>query len=195
MSFSGSRNHRLIKASRATCASFFVLASLMVSVSVVSAANSDFTIDATPTTLCVNPGINGQSVISLSSVGGFSGTVNLGGSVSPLYANSPTLSGIPPSVTLASGQTVSFDLTMSTTTSTPLFTYRVTVSGLAGSLHQVNIELTVSSACSVGGVIVPTTLGSIGSDLTLTITIAGLIGLTSVAFIVYVSRARTRAKQ
>ncbi len=178
------------------CGSFFILVSLLAPLVIASAEGSDFAVNANPLTLCVNPGIDAQSVISISSMGGFSGTVNLGDSVNPPYNNGPTLSNIPSSVTLAKGQTVSFALTIFTTTSTPLYTYTVTVSGLSGIiLHQTNVELVVSSGCSVGAVIVPTTLGSIGSNIGLGITIAGLIGVASAALIVYESRVRTRKRQ
>jgi hypothetical protein len=114
--------------------------------------NPNFTINAIPAYLCVNPGIDAKSSINLQSVDGFAGAINLGDSVDPTVNSGPTVSRIPSSEVLSSGQTVSFDLTVSTTSSTPLRTYYVTVAGISGaSFHQVMIQLTVSSGCSVGG--------------------------------------------
>jgi hypothetical protein len=187
--------NRIKKTIPTACASLVILSSLLVSVSLVSAQNSDFAINANPQFLCVNPGIDAQSYISVSSIGGFSGTVNLGDSVSPSYSNAPTLSSIPPSETLASGQSGSFILGISTTASTALYTYTITVSGLSGAtLHQTTIELTVSTGCSVGGSIVPTTHGSTGSGLMIGVVIAGLVGVVGASLVVYVNRSKSRTK-
>jgi len=176
------------------CASLVILSSLLVSVSLVSAQNSDFAVSANPVTLCVNPGIDAQSVVSISSIGSFSGTVNLSDNVSPSYSNAPALSSIPSSVTLSAGQTVPITLGVSTTTSTPLYTYTITVSGLSGAtLHQATIELTVSSGCSVGGVIVPTSHGTMGSSLVIGVALAGLVGVVAAGLVVYVSRRKHQA--
>jgi hypothetical protein len=177
-------------------ASLAILASLFVSVSFANAQNSDFSINANPVTLCVNPGIDATSVITLSSLGGYTGTVNLSDSVSAPYGNGPTLSSIQPSETLASGQSISFNLTMYTTTSTPLYTYTVTISGIdqGGNFHEANIYLTVTAGCSVGGVIVPMAHGTTGSDLMIGIVIAGLVGVVGATLVVYVSRIKSRTK-
>jgi hypothetical protein len=177
----------------AMCASLAILASLLMSVSLVSAQNPDFTINANPSSLCVNPGVDAQSLVSISSVGGFTGTVNLGQSLSPTYPNGPTVSSIPPSVTLSSDQTIDINVTMSTTTSTPLSTYTITVFGFSGgAYHQANIELSVNSGCSVGGVIVPTALTSTGS-VPLVASVVGIASVIAVvaAVIVYVNRKKS----
>lgn len=187
--------NRIKKTIPAACATLVILSSLLVSVSLVSAQNSDFAINVNPQFLCVNPGIDGQSYVSVSSIGGFSGTVTLGDSVSPSSSNSPTLSSIPSSETVASGQSASFVLGISTTASTPLYTYTITVSGLSGgTLHQTTVELTVSNGCSVGGSIVPMAHGSTGSELLIGVAIAGLAGTVGAALVVYVNRSRNRTK-
>jgi uncharacterized membrane protein len=195
MSSTVSGINRIKKALPATCASLVILSSLLLSVSLVSAQNSGFAINANSGNLCVNPGINAQTDISISSIGSFSGTVNLSGSVSPSYSNAPTISGVPASVTVASGQSAGFTLGIYTTASTPLYTYTITVSGFSGSAYNsANIELTVSSGCSVGGVIVPMAHGTTGSDLMIGIAIAALIGAVAASLVVYVSRNKSRAK-
>src|SRR2546425_8610269 len=123
---------------------------------IVHAQASDFIMTSTPSNLCVNPGFDAVSVIIVQSVGGFAGTVNLGDSVSPAVTSGPTLSAIPSSVTLEAGQTISFNLTISTTTSTRIYTYIITMSRLAGgNFHQSTVQLAVAAGCSVGGSILP----------------------------------------
>jgi len=105
----------------------------------VHAQIADFVLSSTPSNLCVNPG-------------GFAGTISLSSNVDPKIADGPSSSPIPSSETLVDGQTVNFDLAISTTTSTPTGIYYVTVSGLSGAIfHQTSVQLTVSSGCSVGG--------------------------------------------
>jgi hypothetical protein len=120
------------------------------------AQTSDFALTATPAYLCVNPGVEAQSVIGVQSMGGFAGTVNLGDSVDPPVTNAPTLSQIPASATLVSGQSIEFNLTMYTALSTPSRVYTITVQGLSGANYNYKtIQLTVSSDCSVGGTTLP----------------------------------------
>src|SRR6059036_2783976 len=129
----------------------FIVATIGL-ISVAHAQSPDFVLGSTPSVLCANPGVDAVSLISVQSVDSFADTVNLGDSVDPTVTDGPTLSPIPSSVILAAGQTVSFNLTFSTITSTPLFTYIIGVSGLSGaSFHRTTIQLTVAFGCSVGG--------------------------------------------
>ncbi len=117
---------------------------------------SDFVLTSTPSNLCANPGVDAVSVISVQSIGGFAGTINLSDNVDPAIAGGPGSPPIPSSETLAAGQTVNFDLQISTTASTPIRIYYVTVSGLSGvSFHKTTVQLTVSSGCSVSGSVLP----------------------------------------
>jgi hypothetical protein len=123
---------------------------------VAHAQASDFVLSSTPSSLCVNPGVNAVSLISLQSNGGFSGTISLSDNVDPATAGGPASPAIPSSETLVAGQTIAFNLEISTTTSTPIGIYYVTVSGLSGSsFHQTTVQLTVSSSCAVGGSVLP----------------------------------------
>jgi hypothetical protein len=123
---------------------------------VAHAQSSDFALSSSPSNLCVNPGVNAVSIISLQSNGGFAGTINLSDSVDPAIAAGPGLQAIPSTETLVAGQTVTFNLEISTTTSTPIGIYYVTVSGLSGSsFHQTTVQLTASSSCAVGGSVLP----------------------------------------
>jgi hypothetical protein len=189
-----SRINRLKRNLPTAVASLLVLSSLLLTVSLANAQGSDYSINANPLTLCTNPGINAQSNVSVSSIGGFSGTVYLSASVSPSYANAPTLSGVPSNVTISSTAPASFTILFATTTLTPLYTYTIMVSGFSSGIpHQATIELAVDSACSVGGSIVSTSHPGIGSNLVIGIAIAGLIGMVA-GSLVYANRRKNPAK-
>jgi LPXTG-motif cell wall-anchored protein len=175
--------------------SIVILTSLVLSTSLAAAQNPDFSISANPTTLCVNPGIDGTSVITISSLGGFSGTVNLGANISPNYSNGPTLSSIPSSVDLTGGQAIPLSLGVSTTQSTPIYAYTITVAGLSGGLyHSASVSLVVSTDCSVGGVTLPTSgPASTGTSFALGIAIAGLAGIAVAGLVFYVRRSRSNS--
>lgn len=177
--------------------SIVILASLIVATPLVVAQNPGFTVSASPVTLCVNPGITGRTAVSVSSVGGFSGTVNTGDSISPSVTDGPSLSPIPTTIDLSAGQTVSFSIDASTSQSTPAGTYTITVVGLSGTMYrQAQYSLVVSNDCSVGGVIVPTGAeASTGSYLVLEIAIAGIVAIVGAGLVLYLSRSRSRAGQ
>ncbi len=168
--------------------SLVILASITLAASIAHAQNPDFALSASPPVLCVNPGINGVSSISVQSVDGFTGTVNIAASIDP----SVTISPIPSSETLAAGQTITFNVTMYTTTSTPLYTYYLRVSGISnGVFHQTTVQLTVASGCSVGGVVVPAAgLAPMTSYIGYGLAIAGAIGVVGATLAVYVSRRK-----
>ncbi len=90
----------------------------------------DFTISSNPVSPAIQSGSSGTSTITLSSIGGFSGTVSLSSSVS-LLGLTATLS--PSSVTLSSGGSATSTLAVSS--STP-GSYAVVVNGIGGSLSH-----------------------------------------------------------
>jgi len=168
--------------------SLVILASLVMATTAAHGQSPDFSLSSSPAALCVNPGVDAVSSVSLQSVDGFTGTVNLAASVdSPV-----TISPIPSSATLAAGQTFAFNITMYTTSSTPLYTYYVRISGISNGLfHETTIQLTVAAGCSVGGVIVPTaglvqTNGLMVSGLI----VVGLVGIAGASLAVYASRRK-----
>jgi hypothetical protein len=159
----------------------------------VHAQTSSFTLISTPTNLCVNPGVDAVSVIGVQSVGTFVGTVDLSDKIDPAVPNGPTLSPIPSSETLVAGQTVSFNLAISTTTSTPLYTYTVTVSGFSGgSLHQATVQLTVAAGCSVAGRALPINPSTLLSSNTGAVTLAGAILALGATLLIYYANKRTK---
>jgi hypothetical protein len=140
----------------------------------------------------VNPGVNGAAVISVQSVDNFAGSVNLAGSVDPTVNNGPTISQIPSSETLAAGQTINFDLSISTSPSTPIYTYSIRISGLSGATyHETTVQVTVAAGCSVGGVVLPTaTVAPTTSFVVYGLVVAGLVGIVATTLAIYVSRRK-----
>jgi hypothetical protein len=113
------------------------------SFTVTSSTTGDFTLSANPSFLVVAQGFSNRTFLNVTSINGFSGTVNLAAGVSPpgpflVLANSQ--------VTLASGGTASVVLTVFTNTTVPVpfGNYNITVTGSSTShTHAVTIPLSV----------------------------------------------------
>src|SRR4029077_16145216 len=119
-------------------------ASTAQSVIVTQPAAPDFTISSNPSTLQLSPGSSGTSTITLTSLGGFTGTITLSPRVSP---NGPAVSMNPTSVTLVAGGSGTSTLTVSTQTSTGLGDYSVSVAGSSDSLsHSTSVLVSVKLA-------------------------------------------------
>ena len=104
----------------------------------------DFTITANPTSLTISRGSQGTSTITLTSVGGFTGTVSISDSLSPSLRHPPSTSLSAATVTLAPGGTGSLILTITTNKHTSTGAYTVTISAVSGSIsHSITIALTV----------------------------------------------------
>src|SRR5439155_653458 len=89
-----------------------------------------FSMAPNPSSLTILQGSSSASTISLSSEHGFTGTINLGASVSP---TGPTASMMPTSVSVSPGSPATSTVIVSTSASTPGGTYTVTVNGASGS--------------------------------------------------------------
>src|SRR5213078_28829 len=100
-----------------------------------------FSMAPNPASLTILQGSSSASTISLSSEQGFTGTINLGASVSP---TGPTASLMPTSVTVSAGSPAMSTLTVFTGASTPSGTYTVTVNGASGSTtNTTTVSVTV----------------------------------------------------
>jgi len=109
----------------------------------------DFSIGANPSALTIAIGSSGTSTITLASLNGLSGTVNLGVTIasSGLVIVWPTASVSPSSVTLTANGTATSTLTVSTSVLTTPGTYTVTVTGTSGSItHSTTITVVVQVA-------------------------------------------------
>ena len=104
----------------------------------------DFSITASPSPMNVTQGSATSGTITLTSIGGFAGTVNLSVSISPSNGASPTLTLNPNQVTLFSGGTGNAVLTVNTGSGTSQGAYTIRVLGVYGTFaNSVSINLTV----------------------------------------------------
>src|SRR3989441_1274524 len=142
----------------------------------------DFSIVASPTSL-VNPlGSSNSSTLTLTSINTFTGKVTISFTVSPIVANSPSITltnsshtGSSVTVDLSSGGSASATLTVTSTTSTATNSYSIRVTGVSGSLSRstsVSVSV-VPFSISASPVSVSLT-SSTGSFATSTLTITSL---------------------
>jgi len=103
-------------------------------------ATSDFSVSATPASANVSPGSSTNYTVNVATTGGFNGSVSFGVSGLPSGANA---SFNPTSVTGSGSST----MTVSTTASTPLGSYPLTITATSGNLtHTASVTLVVSAA-------------------------------------------------
>lgn len=111
-----------------------------VALTVTGVAQPNFSISARPTSLTLNIGRSGTSIISLTSLNGFSGTLTLSATVVP---SGPALSLSPASIVLTPGGSGTVVLGIAVG-NIPTGRYLITVTGTSGQLsHSVRIVLTV----------------------------------------------------
>jgi hypothetical protein len=142
--------------------------------------SADCAISASPSSLTITSGSSATSTITVASLNGFTGTVNLSANSSPAGLS---VSMNPSSITLSSGSSAASTLTVSTQSSTPSGTYIITVNGSSGSLsHSTTISLTVSSGSSTGDFSISPNPSSVnlirGASATSTITLTSLSGFS-----------------
>ena len=102
----------------------------------------DFSIAANPSSITISQSSSGTSNLTLTSMNGFSGTVNLSATVSP---SGPKTSLSPTSVTLVSGGSTNAVLTVKALKKTSIGNYVVTVSATSGTLsHSITISVSVT---------------------------------------------------
>jgi len=133
----------------------------------------DFSLAASPSSRSTARGGNVAYAVSVSALNGFSGSVNFSASGLPSGA---AASFVPTSITGSGSST----LTVSTSASTPVGTYTLTITGAAGALnHSVNVTLSVNSGGDFSLSASPTTLqvprGGSSSD---NVTVSALQGFT-----------------
>src|SRR5712692_1180810 len=157
----------------------------MVGTFVVQAAPTpDFTMASNPSSMTFLQGSSGTATITVTSINGFSGPVNLAATVSPA---GPTPSLSPTSVMVPSATSATSTLTVSTTSSTSSGTYTVTVKGTSGSTsHTTTITVVVNAPASQDFTIAassPATVNATQSG-TSTITITPLNGFNGIVTLV-----------
>lgn len=134
--------------------SLLLVATLVASSPLANAQSPGFNITADPTGQCIAPGSSATYQITVSSTDGFSGQVQLQDSIVPSVSNGPTLSSIPSTVNVTPSQNAIFDVTASTSSSTPPQTYTITIDGLSGiTVNSASFQLAFGPDCgTVGGV-------------------------------------------
>jgi hypothetical protein len=133
----------------------------------------DFSISASPSSQSTAQGGNVPYTASVSALNGFTDTVNFSVSGLPSGASA---SFVPASVAASGSST----LTVTTSASTPVGSYILTITGATATLsHSVNVTLNVNSTGDFALSVSPTTLqiprGGNGSD---TVTVSALQGFT-----------------
>ncbi len=172
-------------------AALFALATSIIASAVpVRAESPDYSIASTPLSNCIVLGATASYHITVSSIGGFAGTVVLDANVDPNATNGPTLSPIPSSVNLTASQTVAFELTASTTKNTTRQVYTITVDGLSGyNAHWMTVYLAFQPLCGAdNGVIIPV-YGTAQLVAYASMAVA-LVSLTVVTAIIYTRRLK-----
>jgi uncharacterized membrane protein len=150
----------------------------MAAFTVVQPPTPDFAISANPLSLQIDQGASAKSTVTITSVNGFIGTVNLSTTVFPA---GPTAS-IPPSVMLGSGGSNSTVLTVMTTSTTSAGFYNVTVTGTSGSItHSTVVSVQVINPLAPGVVCIASAFsnscpatplvfqGTVGGQLTVSV--------------------------
>ena len=143
-----------------------------------AAATPDFSLSANPTALTVAQGKSGTSTITVNSVGGFTGTVDLSASVGGCPTNaSCTMS--PTSVPLSANGSATSTLTVNVGATTPTGSSTLTIGGTSGTLnHSTRVSLSVVAPdFTISASPTALTLAS-NTQGTSTITIAALNGYT-----------------
>ncbi|MGH9643957.1 MAG: hypothetical protein ACRD3Q_16235 [Terriglobales bacterium] len=118
--------------------------STTITLTVNPAAQPDFTIGASPSSLTIVQGSNGNSTITITSVNSFSSATTLSASGLP----SGVTAGFNPNpVTPPANSSVNSTLTLTASGTATTGTSTVTITGTSGSLvHSTNITLTVTSS-------------------------------------------------
>ncbi len=118
-----------------------------VSVSVTVNGTPTFLLSAQPSSLVLLAGNKGTSSITVSSVGEFSGSVQLTAAGAP---SGVKLALNPTTVTLSPGGTVSSLLTVTTTATTLAGNYTLTVTGTGGGMtRKLSLPLTITSGFTI----------------------------------------------
>ncbi len=115
-----------------------------VTVSVNVSGPPDFSIFASPSSQTVPRGTLATFTITLTPENGFTGTVAVSATITPLVRHGPTAQFNPASVSL-SGASATSTLGVNVAKSTPTGTYSITVTGTSGSLsHSLTVTLIVT---------------------------------------------------
>ncbi len=143
-----------------------------ITVAVTVTQGNDFNISASPSSVAITAGGSGMSTLTLNSLNGFTGTISLTFTVSPVVTGGPSVAFSPASITLTQGGSATSTLIV---TATAGGSYNVTVTGSSSSIsHSTSITVNVQDFAVASS---PSSLSiSVGSSGTSTITLTSLGG-------------------
>ena len=151
------------------------------------ATQPNFQITANPASLTISASNSATSTITLTSLNGLSGAINLAATISPLVPTGPQTSLDPSSVTVTSGGSGTSLLTVTTTTATANGGFTVTVTGTKNSVsNSVQIRVTIVGG-TVGAESVPI------NTLSLLLPYAAVVVTVLAATTVYIFATRRRS--
>ena len=102
----------------------------------------DFSIEIGPSSLVIPANGNGVATVTVSSIGQFSGTITLTATISPVTNSPPSLSVIPSTIRIKSGQSINSTLAITPSRQTSLINFTVTVLAQASKIShssQINV--------------------------------------------------------
>ena len=107
-----------------------------------TAEQADFSIIADPASIGVVLGSSNSSILTLTSLNGFSGQVDLAATIDPLVSSGPKVSLEKSRVNLTAGETETVNVTVTDTEGVSALTFTVTVSGDSRSIsHSTSISV------------------------------------------------------
>ncbi len=106
----------------------------------------DFQLTVNPVSVVIAKGSVTTLTITVTAVNGFTGTINLSGTIQPANKHPPTLSPINSVTLTAANPTGTTSLTITSTRSTNSGTYNVMITGTSGTIsHTITATVTVAS--------------------------------------------------
>ena len=112
----------------------------------INIISPDFQLTVNPASHSISKGSSGVFTITITSLNGFTSTVNLSARILPLVKHPPTLSPIASMTLTSTNPTGTTTLTVSTNRSTNAGTYTITTTGTSGTTtHSISATVTVTN--------------------------------------------------
>lgn len=104
---------------------------------IANSSTPDLSITANPSSLSIQQGTSSTTLVTIHSLGSFSGKVTLTAGTSPAIANTTSLSYNPASVSVAPAGSATSTLTVQTSHSTPTGSYNLNIKATSGTLIRI----------------------------------------------------------
>ena len=113
---------------------------------ITNSSTPDLSITANPSSVSVQQGTSSTTLVTIHSLGSFSGTVTLTAGTSPAIANTTSLTFNPNSVSVAPAGSATSTLTVQTSHSTPTGSYNLNIKATSGTLVRIlTVHLAVTA--------------------------------------------------